>query len=523
MLDVGMKRKETAGRVGILGRASSRMEHSAAAVVHQAIEPAPTASWSSETDHGRVRDPRPFLDGPGAPLERNIGHQMSRALGEDFSHVRVHTNRVAQDLARQLGASAFTVGSHIAFATGAYAPTTPIGRALVAHELVHVKQQRHSAPVVACQSNIHSGVKPLPSVKIEQQPGTHVWVVTVGLIDVAEISVHSEEQEVQITANTDATGVEVVVRHFGNAQLAPVALAESLGTPLRLREVDLRTTPRTPDQREPRVPGDESISGSIPFTSVVIRGGTPAWVTTPSELGLASDPGPLTDWEERAMAMKSSPEGIVVDPDDPTRVIGYATSLGSVKQIVDREGNLQFIHEAGLEKPLLDPIDFIPGPGTAGKAAAAVGGRMLPKVLGRTAVGVVKIPLKTVARLRFIARAIARRGARKAGEELPVLLRRITKEGLDHSFDKHAVEWFGRTVSRETHLPLWRSMIERVTTSKQVFRWSLRGEATIAHLGRVEGRYFVVQFFESTGELASAFAPKPNQLGQMLKAASSLP
>lgn len=71
---------------------------------------------------------------------------MEGAFGQDFSRVRVHTDDRATQSARQLHAAAYTSGSHIAFAAGAYAPHTPCGDALLAHELVHVVQNRISTP-----------------------------------------------------------------------------------------------------------------------------------------------------------------------------------------------------------------------------------------------------------------------------------------------------------------------------------------------------------------------------------------
>jgi hypothetical protein len=147
-----------------------------------------------------------------------------------------------------------------------------------------------------------------------------------------------------------------------------------------------------------------------------------------------------------------------------------------------------------------------------------------PKVLGKKAASTgTNLPLATVARLRRIAAAITRRGGRKAAEEAPVILGKITRGELEHSFDSHALEWFGRVVSKKTHMQLWRELIERVARSKQVFRWSLKDAATVAYLGRVEGKYFVVQFFEETGELATAFVPSTSQVQRMLRAAQALP
>lgn len=62
-------------------------------------------------------------------------------FGVDLSAVRVHTDSAAQQSARDIHADAYTVGRDIVFGAGQYAPGTPTGRRLLAHELAHVVQQ----------------------------------------------------------------------------------------------------------------------------------------------------------------------------------------------------------------------------------------------------------------------------------------------------------------------------------------------------------------------------------------------
>jgi hypothetical protein len=66
---------------------------------------------------------------------------MEARLGHDFGDVRVHSERPAAAAAERLNARAFTVGSHVVFGGGEFAPSTPDGRRLLAHELAHVVQQ----------------------------------------------------------------------------------------------------------------------------------------------------------------------------------------------------------------------------------------------------------------------------------------------------------------------------------------------------------------------------------------------
>jgi hypothetical protein len=78
---------------------------------------------------------------PGHPLDAETRTVMGSRFGRDFSGVRVHTDMAAAETAVQLNAAAYTVGHHIVFAPGRYAPADPGGRRLLAHELTHVVQQ----------------------------------------------------------------------------------------------------------------------------------------------------------------------------------------------------------------------------------------------------------------------------------------------------------------------------------------------------------------------------------------------
>lgn len=83
----------------------------------------------------------------GKPLDGETRLSMLSHFGHDFSHVRVHTNSEAAQVADALNANAFTVGKDIAFAAGRYRPDSPDGLRLLAHELAHVVQQRRFASV----------------------------------------------------------------------------------------------------------------------------------------------------------------------------------------------------------------------------------------------------------------------------------------------------------------------------------------------------------------------------------------
>jgi hypothetical protein len=101
--------------------------------------------------------------GSGRPIgtsERSFFESRMRA---EFSRVQVHDDDRAGRAAEQLNARAFTVGNDIAFARGAYAPHTEGGRALLAHELVHVIQNDgvvRRAPNTSSMDDVASNMPP---------------------------------------------------------------------------------------------------------------------------------------------------------------------------------------------------------------------------------------------------------------------------------------------------------------------------------------------------------------------------
>jgi hypothetical protein len=89
---------------------------------------------------------------PGEPLDPATRAFMEPRFGHDFSSVRVHSGAAAEQAAREVNASAYTLGNHLAFAAGRYAPGTREGDRLLAHELAHTIQQGASAPLANAQA-----------------------------------------------------------------------------------------------------------------------------------------------------------------------------------------------------------------------------------------------------------------------------------------------------------------------------------------------------------------------------------
>lgn len=82
-----------------------------------------------------------MLAGSGRPLEPALRQDMEQRFGYDFSRVRVHSGRVAEQSAQEVNAHAYTVGHNIVFGAGRFVPASHDGRRLMAHELTHVLQQ----------------------------------------------------------------------------------------------------------------------------------------------------------------------------------------------------------------------------------------------------------------------------------------------------------------------------------------------------------------------------------------------
>jgi hypothetical protein len=95
------------------------------------------------------------LRSPGEPLDAETQAFFEPRFGHDFSHVRVHTDAKAAVSAQSVNSLAYTIGQHIAFDVGKYAPEMAEGKRLLAHELAHVVQQsasltmaRETAPIL---------------------------------------------------------------------------------------------------------------------------------------------------------------------------------------------------------------------------------------------------------------------------------------------------------------------------------------------------------------------------------------
>ena len=79
---------------------------------------------------------------PARPLPPDTAAFMSRRLGYDFAHVRIHADPDSAQAARSMDAAALTVGRHILVDAQAVNLESQVGLYVLAHELAHTIQQR---------------------------------------------------------------------------------------------------------------------------------------------------------------------------------------------------------------------------------------------------------------------------------------------------------------------------------------------------------------------------------------------
>jgi hypothetical protein len=111
------------------------------------------------------------LRSSGQPLDVSTLASMELRFGHDFSRVRIHSDEAAGASADAVNALAYTVGPHIVMAKGQYAPATPQGKRLLAHELTHVVQQREAGRPAIQRQTVKGETKTPTSGPTANPPG----------------------------------------------------------------------------------------------------------------------------------------------------------------------------------------------------------------------------------------------------------------------------------------------------------------------------------------------------------------
>ena len=85
---------------------------------------------------------RNYLHDREFPLESVMLSATETKHNEDIGKVKIHIGAYADEYARSMHAMAFTIGSTIFFRNGSYKPESEEGRALLAHEMKHISQNK---------------------------------------------------------------------------------------------------------------------------------------------------------------------------------------------------------------------------------------------------------------------------------------------------------------------------------------------------------------------------------------------
>lgn len=144
LMDCAQPQASTAPARHLLQRKCACGHHASAGAECSACADRRGANASGHVPEG-LRLVQTILDSPGQPMEPVARTLMESQFGYDFSSVRVHSDPAAARSAQLLNASAYTVGNHVVFGLGQYAPASSPGRELIAHELTHVIQQSRSS------------------------------------------------------------------------------------------------------------------------------------------------------------------------------------------------------------------------------------------------------------------------------------------------------------------------------------------------------------------------------------------
>ncbi|WNI23104.1 DUF4157 domain-containing protein [Streptomyces sp. ITFR-16] len=144
------------------------------------------------------------LRAAGRPLDGPVRTEMEARLGADFSDVRLHTGPSAQRSAAEVGARAYTSGSHVVIGAGG------ADRHTLAHELTHVIQQRQG-PVAGTDNG--SGLRVSdPSDRFERAAEENARRVLSGPAPTGAAPVQ------RTAAAPSRTGGEIAVQRFGDGE-----------------------------------------------------------------------------------------------------------------------------------------------------------------------------------------------------------------------------------------------------------------------------------------------------------------
>ena len=112
-----------------IGGANDTQEREADRIAERVSGIASPVDTSHEVESSRAAPPSvaSIVASGGRPLDARVRARLEPRFGHSFANVRVHDDAAASVSARSMDAAAYTLGPHIVFAHGFYAPQTPSG------------------------------------------------------------------------------------------------------------------------------------------------------------------------------------------------------------------------------------------------------------------------------------------------------------------------------------------------------------------------------------------------------------
>lgn len=462
------------------------------------------------------------LRGGGQPLPVSVSAFFEPRFGTDFSQVRVHSGGAAEQSAKEVNAHAYTVGHDIVFGEGRFMPDTHEGRQLIAHELTHVVQQNG---LNAGNERLTIGNANAP-MEQEASQATN-WLMyqhidTQRTMPVVHRAFNPSIMRSQLFASTmEFCHALLKSRVFhvsqGGIRVTANAAYERRGTPecssanyhMTLYQKGFIINSEYGTCEFPQGKPFSRQWTNLPngdYYLIIWTNNTNPYCCLVGDIIVEQQSGLQGD------SCTQPPPGPLEILHTALDLVGLIPALGAIPDTINTS---IYLIEGDWTNAGLSAVAIIPIFGDAA-TVAKIGTRTVVRVTGE---GIERVGREGIeAGLRE-----ARTSRRVAGQAIEGAARtRLIAgvRGLNHSFDEHAAQWFGRAVSRETHLSQWQELIERAAQSSQIFEWSAGSAATVAHLARIEGKNFVVQFFTSgprAGELATAFVPSQQQLTAMLR------
>ncbi len=297
-------------------------------------------------DLKRIRAAIGALRGGGVALPGAMTREYSQLLGLDLSDVRIHRGGAAADAARSLDATAFTHGSDIAVADHLDLDS-PFGRHVLAHELVHVAQNKRSGGGMELAA--HAEVGPSGSA-IEQEAERGAAALTRGMSFM--VGAHSRLPSISRYGNDEnpPTGAAVPVPVPGANPPpvdAPVRAAVPSPTAQPTQAQPAQTppppppTPQAAPAPQPR-PSDQPSATTTPVAPATPAAGTPGH-NAPSGSAPAPDPTTPANRERPSPRPQPAPTPAVSLDEkvqqelekraDPTLKANYAKAVAGVDSL----------------------------------------------------------------------------------------------------------------------------------------------------------------------------------------------